>query len=92
MSRPLIIFITETAEELKQLMHAQQKAKLKERGPALYRLQHERAKPLQALVGFLGRSTSTIESWVTLDRKKGWLGLVAWNYRPTTGSFGTGSY
>ena len=38
MSRPLIIFITETADELKQLMNAQQKAKLKERVQALYLL------------------------------------------------------
>jgi hypothetical protein len=47
MSRPLIIFITETADELKQLMPAQQKAKLKERVPALYLLKNGRAKTLQ---------------------------------------------
>ena len=80
MSRPLLIFITETADELKQLMHAQQKAKLKERVQAIYLLKTERAKTLQDLVDFLGRSKSTIESWLTLYRKKGWLGLLAWNY------------
>ena len=80
MSRPLIIFITETADELKQLMNIQQKAKLKERGHALYLLKNGRAKTLQDLVDFLGRSKSTIESWLTLYRKKGVLGLVAWNY------------
>ena len=80
MSRPLIIFITETADELKQLMHAQQKAKLKERVQALYLLKNERAKTLQDLVDFLGRSKSTIESWLTLYRKQGLLGLLAWNY------------
>ena len=74
MSRPLIIFITETADELKQLMHAQQRAKMKERIPALYLLKNERAKTLQDLVDFLGRSKSTIESWLTLYRKKGLLG------------------
>lgn len=80
MSRPLTIFILETADELKQLMHAQQKAKLKERIQALYLLKHERAKTLQDLADFLGRSISTIESWLTRYRKKGVLGLLAWNY------------
>src|SRR5512144_1297315 len=80
MSRPLIIFITETADELKQLMNTQQKAKLKERVQALYLLKNGRAKTLQALVDFLGRSRSTIESWLALYRKKGLLGLLAWNY------------
>src|SRR5512135_48421 len=80
MSRPLTIFIIETADELKQLMPAQQKAKLKERIQALYRLRKERAKTLQELADFLGRSRSTIESWLTRYRKKGVLGLVAWNY------------
>ncbi|MFO1432715.1 MAG: hypothetical protein U1F76_21765 [Candidatus Competibacteraceae bacterium] len=47
MSRPLIIFITETADELKQLTHAQQKAKLTERVHALYLLKNGRAKTLQ---------------------------------------------
>src|SRR5512144_707420 len=80
MSRPLIIFITETADELKQLMNAQQKAKLKERVQALYLLKNKHAKTLQDLVNLLGRPTSTIESWLTLYRKKGLLGLLAWNY------------
>jgi len=80
MSRPLNVFIIETADELKRLMNSQQKAKLKERIHALYLLKNERAKTLQDLANFLGRSKSTIESWLTLYRKKGWLGLVAWNY------------
>ena len=33
------------------------------------------------VIEFLGRSKSTIESWLTLYRKKGWLGLLAWNYQ-----------
>jgi len=80
MSRPLNIFITETADELKQLMPTQQKAKLKERIQALYLLKNECAKTLQDLADFLGRSRSTIESWLTLYRKRGRLGLLAWNY------------
>src|SRR5512139_905509 len=61
-------------------MHAQQKAKLKERVQALYLLKNERAKTLQDLVDFLGRSKSTIASWLTLYRKKGLFGSLAWNY------------
>src|SRR5512135_1137562 len=80
MSRALNVFIIETADELKRLMNVQQKAKLKERIQALYLLKNERAKTLQDLADFLGRSISTIESWLTLYRKKGLLGLVAWNY------------
>ena len=80
MSRPLNIFIIETADELKRLMKVQPKAKLKERIQALYLLKNERAKTLQALADLLGRSISTIESWLTLYRKKGVLGLLAWNY------------
>jgi transposase len=81
MSRPLTIFIVETANELKRLMNSQQKAKLKERIQALYLLKNERAKTLQELADLLGRSISTIESWLTLYRKKGLLGLLAWNYQ-----------
>ena len=80
MSRPLNLLIIETVDELKRLMHSQQKAKLKERIQALYLLKKERAKSLQELADFLGRSISTIESWLTLYRKKGLLGLLAWNY------------
>src|SRR5512135_365290 len=81
MSRALNVFIIETADELKRLMKVQQKAKLKERIQALYLLKNERAKTLQDLADFLGRSRSTIESWLTRYRKKGWLGLLAWNYQ-----------
>lgn len=70
MRRPLVIFITAPAEELKHLMPAQQKAKLKERLDALYLLKNGRANTLQALVNFLGRSKSTIASWLTLIEKK----------------------
>src|SRR5512135_882033 len=80
MSRALNVFIIETADELKRLMKVQQKAKLKERIQALYLLKNERAKTLQDLADFLGRSKSTIESWLTRYRKKGLLGLLAWNY------------
>ena len=80
MSRPLNIFILETTDELKRLLNVQQKAKLKERIQALYLLKNERAKTLQDLADFLGRSRSTIESWLTCYRKKGLLGLLAWNY------------
>ena len=73
MRRPLNILIIETADELNELLHSQQKTKLKERIQVLYLLKNERAKTLQDLADFLGRSISTIEPWLTLYRKKGWL-------------------
>lgn len=81
MSRPLNIFIVETADELKHLMHTQQKAKLKERIQALYLLKNGRAKTLKDLADFLGRSRSTIEYGLARYRTAGLLGLLAWNYR-----------
>ena len=80
MSRPLNIFIIEAADDLKQMMNAQQKAKLKERLQALYLLKTKQAKTLNDLVKYLGRAKSTIEYWLATYREKGLLGLLAWNY------------
>ena len=80
MSRPLNLFIIETADELKQLMPTQKNAKLKERIPALYLLKTGRATTLKDVAASLGRSRSTIESWLTHYRPGRWLGLLAWKY------------
>lgn len=80
MSRPLNIFIIEAADDLKQMLNAQQKAKLKERLQALYLLKTKQAKTLNDLVKYLGRAQSTIEYWLVTYREKGLLGLLAWNY------------
>ncbi len=56
----LLIEITETVEELKAIMHAQVKAKLKERVHALYVWKAGIVKDIADLAGLLGRSESTI--------------------------------
>ena len=81
MSRPSTTYIFETAEELKQLMQAQKKPKIKERLQALYLLKSGCATTLQEVANCLGRSKTTIENWLTLYRKSGVLGMLAWNYR-----------
>jgi len=81
MSRPFKTYIVETAEELKQLMQAQKNSKIKERLQALYLLKSGCSKTLQDVANCLGRSKTTIENWLTLYRKMGVLGMLAWNYR-----------
>ena len=81
MSRPSTTYLVETAEELKQLMQAQKKPKIKERLQALYLLKSGCVTTLQEVANCLGRSKTTIENWLTLYRKSGVLGVVAWNYK-----------
>ena len=81
MSRPFKTHIIETTEELKQLMQAQKKPKIKERLHALYLLKSGCATSLQDVAHCLGRTKTTIENWLTLYRKKGVFGVLAWNYR-----------
>lgn len=81
MSRRLQVDITETVEELKQLMNAQQKAKFRERLQALYLLKTGQAKSLQGLADYSGRAKSTIMVWLMRYRTKGVASLVEWNYK-----------
>src|SRR5512144_1698280 len=80
MSRPFKTHIIETTEELKQLMQAQKKPKIKERLHALYLLRSGCATSLQDVAPCLGRTKTTIENWLTLYRKRGMLGVLTWNY------------
>ena len=81
MSRPSTTDIVETSEELKQLMQAQKKPKIKERLQALYLLKSGCATTWQEVANCLGRSKTKIENWLTLYRKIGVFGVLAWNYR-----------
>lgn len=81
MSRPLKTSIMETAEELKHLMQTQKNPKIKERIQALYLLKSGCSKTLQEVAHCLGRSKTTVENGLTLYRKKGMLGVLAWNYK-----------
>lgn len=80
MSRTLNLDIIETADELKELMHRQTKAKFKERLHALYLLKTEQVHGLQELADLLGRAKSTIVLWLARYRTKGLVGLLEWNY------------
>ena len=81
MSRPSTTYIFETAEALKQLLQTQKKPTIKERLQALYLLKSGCATTLQEVANCLGRSKTTIENWLTLYRKSGVFGVLAWNYR-----------
>src|SRR5512134_2015496 len=81
MGRPSKTYIIETAEELKHLMQAQKKPQIRERLQALYLLKSGYSNTLQDVAHCLGRAKTTIENWLTLYRKKGVLGVLAWNYK-----------
>ena len=76
----IIIGITETVDELKTIMHAQSKAKLKERVHALYLLKAGTVNDISYLAYCLGRSESTVRLWLSRYKAKGLSGLLAWNY------------
>src|SRR5512143_1328089 len=81
MGRPFTTYIIETTDELKQLMQAQKRPKIKVRLQALYLLKSGYANTLQEAANCLGRTKTTIENWLTLYRKKGVLGVLAWNHK-----------
>jgi transposase len=62
-------------------MHAQVKAKLKERVHALYVWKAGLVKDIADLAGLLGRSESTIRLRFARYRAEGLSGVLAWNYR-----------
>lgn len=75
-----VIQITETMDELKAIMHAQAKAKLRERIQALYLLKAGIVSDIGQLAYFLGRAESTVRLWFRRYRASGLSGLLAWNY------------
>jgi transposase len=75
-----LVTITETADELKAIMHAQIKAKIKERIQALYLLKAGIVNDISLLADLLGRSESTVRLWFARYRASGLSGVLAWNY------------
>ena len=75
-----VIQISETMDELKAIMHAQAKAKLKERIQALYLLKAGIVSDIGQLAYCLGRAESTVRLWFRRYRASGLSGLLAWNY------------
>lgn len=80
MSRSIRIEITESAEELKELMNDQTRAKFRERLQILYWIKTERFQSLQDLSDYLGRSKSVIVKWLRTYRTQGLAALLEWNY------------
>jgi transposase len=76
MSRRLNLEITETVEELKELLHQQTNTKLKERVHALYLLKTGQVTVLEALAQVLGRNTSTLYRWFETYKAEGLKGLL----------------
>ncbi len=80
MNRLQSVMITETADELKVIMHAQVKAKIKERIQALYLLKAGIVNDMGILACLLGRAESTLRLWFARYQASGLSGLLAWNY------------
>lgn len=76
MSRSISIEITESAEELKELMNDQTRAKFRERLQILYWIKTERFRSLQDLSDYLGRSKSVIVKWLRTYRTQGLAALL----------------
>lgn len=87
MSRSLHIEITESAEELKQLMNEQTRARFRERLQVLYWIKTGCLRSLQDLSDYLGRSKSVIVKWLKRYRTEGLAGLLQWNHRGGRRSF-----
>lgn len=75
--------ITESAEDLKQLLRSQKSASDKERVQLLYLLKSEQAKTVQAAAEVLGRHRVTVQEWLRLYRKRGLAGLL--EHKPRVG-------
>ncbi len=63
--------ISESVDELKQLLRSQKTASDKERIHLLYLLKTEQAKTVQAAAELLGRHRVTVQEWLRLYRKGG---------------------
>jgi len=81
MSRSLRIEIAESAEELREMMNHQARAKFRERLQILYWIKIEFFRSLQELADHLGRSKPVIVKWLKTYRTRGLAALLEWNYR-----------
>lgn len=80
MSRSISIEIAESAEELREMMNDQTRAKFRERLPVLYWIKTKLFQSLQDLADHLGRSKSVIVKWLKTYRTQGLATLLEWNY------------
>ena len=80
MSRLLQVEIQESAEQLKEMMNEQSRAKFRERLQILYWIKTGIFSSLQPLADHLGRSKSVVVKWLKIYRTQGLAGLLQWNY------------
>ena len=75
--------ITETDEDLKQLLRTQKSASDKERVQLLYLLKTKQATTIQSAAALLGRHRVTVQEWLRLYRSGGLEVLL--EHKPRTG-------
>jgi transposase len=83
MAGVLKITISESTKDLKQLLHQQSSARLKERLQALYWLRSGKVKTRQNLARVLARGESTVYRWLKLYKQGGLRGLL--EVKPASG-------
>ena len=76
------VVITESAEQLKQLMNQQFQARSKERLQALYWLKTGHCRQIVEIAALLGRSRSTIHRWFQTYQKGGLAQLIGPGKKP----------
>ena len=76
------VVITESAEQLKQLMNQQFQARSKERLQALYWLKTGHCRQIVEIAALLGRSRSTIHRWFQTYQKGGLAQLIGLGNKP----------
>jgi transposase len=75
--------ITETIEQLKQMLKIQKTASDKERIQLLYLLKTEQAKTVQDAAALLARNRVTLQKWLRLYRNGGLVAML--QHKPHTG-------
>jgi transposase len=75
--------ITESIDDLRQLLRMQKTVSDKERIQLLYLLKSEQAKTVQAAAKLLGRHRVTVQEWLRLYRQGGLNALLS--HKPRTG-------
>ena len=71
MPKKLAIYIKETPQELRQLLHQQKNSRIKERVQILYLLKTQQSQSALEASIFIGRDYSTIKRWLRVYRQKG---------------------
>ena len=74
--------IQESVEDLKKLMHQQQKTQAKERIQVLYLLKTQQAQTVTQAADLIGRHRVTVQAWLSLYRGGGINAMLAIKPRP----------